>query len=269
MSSNVTPLHREGGPLTKAQRDLVKSARGVAERVTYELGRALGGDPQGPDRVQSAHLGIAKAAQTYDSALGPFEPWAKLKAAGEILTMERRERKQKRLVTAGRLVGLRVSASRRHQPGDVPIDASDEDLINELVGIVEDQIAAEMLGVVAVYDDPPEGDEDVAEREEWGIAVTAMLRELDKLDPAHREMLLLFAHGHDIKAQAESRGMDYSTLLDQFHRQLALLRARLKGQRIVAVPAGPAGAPPVLPVREPPLPKKKKGTPDKGSGHGG
>jgi hypothetical protein len=252
MSTNVTPLRREGGPLTKEQRDLVKSALGVAERAAYEYGHALGGDPRSADRVQAAHLGIAKAAQTYDPELGPFPPWAKIKAVSEILTTERRERKQKRLVTAGRLVGLRVTATRGHRDGDVPVDASDESLFSALVGIAEDQIVGDWLGVVAAAEEPAEGDEEIAERDAWGVTMAKMVGELDQLAPKHREMLLLFAHGHDIKAQAAERDVDYSTLLDEFHRQCALVKARLKGKKINALPARPKDAPPALPYRAPP-----------------
>jgi hypothetical protein len=264
MSSNVTPLRRGSGPLTKTQRDLVKSVRGLAERVTYEYARAFGGDPQDEDRVQFAHLGIFKAAQSHDEALGPFKPWAKFKAACEILTAERSERKQKRLVTAGRIVALRVSATHRHREGDVPADASDEELFSALVAIAEEQIVAEWLGVLAACEEPPEGEDEVADRQAWSVAADALLRELDKLEPGNRELLLLFAHGHDIKAQAKERDVDYSTLLDLFHKQLALLCARLKGQQITAVPVCPEAAPPVLPEREPPPPRKgtDKGSPD-------
>jgi hypothetical protein len=112
-------------------------------------------------------------------------------------------------------------------------------------------LLGDWLGVVAA-EEPAEGDDEIAERDAWGVTMAKMVGELDQLAPKHREMLLLFAHGHDIKAQAAQRDVDYSTLLDEFHRQCALVKARLKGKKIHAVPARPKDAPPALPYRAPP-----------------
>ena len=259
MSGTVTPLRREGGPLTKAQRDLVKSVPGLAERVAYEVGGMLGGDPRDPDRVQAAHLGIFNAAQSQDDTRGPFPAWAKFKAVREVLTMERKQRKQKRLVTAGRIAGFRIAATRLHRDGDIPLDATDAALFSTLVGIAEEHIIGNFLGVVAACEEPPEGEDDVGEREEWSTLTATLLRELDKLDPENRELLLLFAHDHDVKAVAATRRVDYGTLREKFHAQLALLRARLKAQtKVKRVPRRPDDAGAVLPPREPPAPRPRR-----------
>lgn len=247
MSATVTPLRREGGPLTKEQRALVRSVPGLAERVTFDMACELGGDPRSPDRVNIAHLGIYKAAQRYDPDVGPFAPWAACLAKCEILTVERKEGKQKRMLTAGRIAGFRYLAERQHRVDDIPADATDDELMAELVGLAREQLAADLLGVLAANDEPPEGDDEVAERDAWVHALDALVRVLETLQPQHREMLLLFAHGHTIKSIAKARGVDYWTLREHFHEQLALVRARLEGQKVTHAPTAPRDAPSTLP----------------------
>src|ERR1700679_131688 len=134
MSATVTPLRREGPPLTKDQHALARSVPGLAERVAYDLAtKLLGGDPRSPDRVQCAHLGIYKAAQTYDPEQGEFGMWAYWKATFEVITIERKDRKQRRLLTAGRIAGFRLAAARQRR-ANVSKDASDDDLMEVLVG---------------------------------------------------------------------------------------------------------------------------------------
>jgi hypothetical protein len=257
MKGSVTPIRREGGPLTKDQRALVKRAVGIAEQAAYEVGKSLGGDPRDNDRVQLAHLGIYKAAQSYEGELGPWEVWAKFKAICEILTGERKERKQRRLRAAGRIVGYRVLAANRYRAGDVPSDATDEELFGALVGLAEDQIAGEWLGALAANEELPDDDDDVAERDAWNEVMPELVGVLDSLQPGDRELLLLFAHGHDVKSIAKKRGVDYSTLLDHFHSVLALACARLVGRNVKGVPSRPLDAPAALPEREAPPPRAR------------
>jgi hypothetical protein len=262
MSATVTPLRREGPPLTKDQRALARGVPGLAERVAYDVAfKMLGGDPRSPDRIQCAHLGIYQAAQSWEPDLGEFSMWAYWKAVFQILTVERKERKQRRLLTAGRIAGLRLAAGRQHRV-DLPKDASDDELMEVLVGLAGEQVVGNLLGVAAASEDPAEGDDDVAERDEWRHATDGLLRVLDSLQPEWRELFLLFAHGHDVKALAKERGVDYSNLLDRFHRQLDLVRARLEAQNVRGVPKRPADAPPALPERAPPEPRPpaSKGT---------
>jgi hypothetical protein len=247
MTASVTPLRREGGPLTREQRALVRSVPGLAERVVFELARELGGDPRSPDRVNIAHLGIYKAAQSYDPELGTFVQWASYLAAFEILMVERKDGKQKRLLTAGRIAGFRYLAERQHRVDDIPTDATNDELMGELTALAQGQLVADLLGTLAAAAEPAQGEEDVAERDAWAQALTALGGVLASLKPEHREMLLLFAHGHTIKSIAKARGVDYWTLRDRFHEQLALVRARLEGQKVTSVPAAPKDAVPVLP----------------------
>lgn len=247
MTASVTPLRREGGPLTREQRALVRSVPGLAERVVYELSRELGGDPRSPDRVNVAHLGIYKAAQTYDPELGPFTQWASFLAAFEILMVERKDRKQKRILTAGRIAGFRYLAERQHRVEDIPADATNDELMADLTGLAQEQLAADLLGTLVAGGEPAEGEEDIAERDAWAHALTALERVLEGLKPENREMLLLWAHGRSIKSIAKARGVDYWTLRDHFHEQLALVRARLEGLKVKHVPEAPKDARPILP----------------------
>jgi DNA-directed RNA polymerase specialized sigma24 family protein len=125
----------------------------------------------------------------------------------------------------------------------------------ELVGLAQEQLVADLLGVLAASGEPPEGDDEVAERDAWAHALDALVRVLETLQPQHREMLLLFAHGHTIKSIAKARGVDYWTLREHFHEQLALVRARLEGQKVTRAPTPPKDAPSALPkpdgTREP------------------
>jgi len=254
MSATVTPLRREGPPLTKEQRALARSVPGLAEQVVYDLGRGLlGGDPRSPDRIQCAHLGIYKAAQTHDGDLGSFGMWAYWKAVFEVINVERRDRKQRRLLTAGRIAGFRMAMARQRHT-DLPQNAGDDELMEVLVGLAEEQIVGELLGVLAATDEPPDGGEEVEDRDAWLDATGKLTGVLDGLQPEWREVFLLFAGGHDIKAIAKARGVDYSNLLDQFHRQLALVRARLEALNVRGVPRRPADARPVLPELDPPAP---------------
>jgi DNA-directed RNA polymerase specialized sigma24 family protein len=214
--------------------------------VAFEFGRELGGDPRSPDRVNIAHLGIYKAAQSYDPDLGPFTQWASCLAMCEILTVERKERKQKRMLAAGRIAGFRYLAERRHHVDDLPADATDEELMGELVGLAQEQLAADLVGVLVASEEAPQGEDDIAERDAWGRALEALKRVLASLQPQNREMLLLFAHGHTIKSIASERGVDYWTLREHFHEQLALVRARLEGQKVTRMPDAPRDAPPAL-----------------------
>jgi hypothetical protein len=225
----------------------VRSVPGLAERVTFEMGRELGGDPRSPERVNIAHLGIYKAAQSYEADRGPFPPWAKYLAICEILMFERGERKQKRILTAGRIAGFRWLAERRHHPDDIPADASDEELTDALVGLAREELVAEHLGELAASEEPVEAQDDVAERDAWAHEMGAFVRALDSLQPQHREMLVRFAHGHKIKAIAAERGVDYWTLLDRFHEQLALVHARMEAMGVRHAMRAPRGAAAVLP----------------------
>lgn len=243
MNASVTPLRREGGPLTREQRALVRSVPGLAERVTFQMGREIGGDPRSPDRVNIAHLGIYKAAQSYDPEQGPFTQWAEYLAMYEILMVERKERKQKRILTAGRVAGLRYLAQRQHRVEDIPVDATNDELLGDLTALAQEQLVAELLGELAASEEPAQGEDDIAERDAWGRALEALKHVLDGLKPEHREMLLLFAHGHTIKSIAKARGVDYWTLRDRFHEQLALARARLEGQKVRGVPEARKVAP--------------------------
>jgi DNA-directed RNA polymerase specialized sigma24 family protein len=247
MTASVTPLRREGGPLTREQRALVRSVPGLAEHVVFDLSRELGGDPHSPDRVNIAHLGIYKAAQRYDPELGAFRPWASFLATFEILMVERKDGKQKRLLTAGRIAGFRYLAERQHRADDIPADATNDELMGELTGFAQGQLVADLLGTLAAAEEPAEGDDEVAERDAWAQALTALGGVLASLKPEHREMLLLFAHGHPVKSIAKARSVDYSKLLEDFHEQLALVRARLEGQKVTSVPTAPKDAVPVLP----------------------
>lgn len=252
----VTDLRPGSGSLTPEQRALVRSVPGLAERASYEISRAFGGDPRSRDRINQAHFGIFKAAASYDSDRGPFAQWAHLKAWGEIVTADRKAQKQKRLAAAGRVTGFRLLAAKRHRFDDISLEASDNELFGELVGLAQEQLVGELLGAAVASEEPAEGEDEYAEREAWALALEALQHVLGGLKPQHRELLLLFAHGHDIKAIAKDRGMDYSTLLDQFHGQLALARARLEGLNINRTPPPPPDAPSVLPA---PSPSSRKG----------
>jgi hypothetical protein len=225
----------------------VRSVPGLAERVTFEMSRELGGDPRSLERVNIAHLGIYKAAQSYDSDRGPFPPWAKYLATCEILMVERGERKQKRMLTAGRVAGFRWLAERRHRADDIPADASDEELTEALTDLAREELVAELLGELVASEEPVEGGDDVAERDAWAHAMASFIRALDSLQPQHREMLVRFAHGHNIKAIAAERDVDYGTLLERFHEQLALVRARMEAMNVRHAQRAPRDALAVLP----------------------
>lgn len=261
MNADVTPLRREGGPLTREQRALVRSVPGLAERVTFQVGRELGGDPRSPDRVNIAHLGVYKAAQSYDPELGPFTHWAEFLATCEILMAERKERKQKRISTAGRVAGFRYLAERRHRVEDIPADATNDELMDALTGLAQEQLTADLLGTLAAANEPYEGEDDIAERDAVKHALAALLRVLDSLKLEHREMLLLFAHGHSIKSIAKARGVDYWTLREHFHEQLALVRARLEGQNVTRIPGAMQNIGAALPAPGPATPAKDGGDP--------
>lgn len=249
MNASVTPLRREGGPLTREQRALVRSVPGLAERVTFQMGREIGGDPRSPDRVNIAHLGIYKAAQSYDPEQGPFTQWAEYHAMYEILMVERKERKQKRILTAGRIAGFRYFAGRQHRVEDIPADATNDELLGELTALAQEQLVAELLGELAACEEPANEEEDIAERDAWERALEVLQHVLAGLKPEHREMLLLFAHGHSIKSIAKARGVDYWALRERFHEQLRLARARMEGQKVTDVPDAPKAVKAVL--REP------------------
>jgi hypothetical protein len=252
VSATVTPLRREGGPLTREQRALVKSVPGIAERAAREVAHEIGGDPKDMDRINQAHLGIFRAAQTYDPGQGTFAQWALFLGVCEILDAERKGRKAARLLSAARIAGIRCLAERQHRPDDISPEASDQDLREALVGLAREELAAKILGALVAEQTVAQGEEELAERITWRRVVDALQQVLEGLQPEHREMLLLFAHGHTIKSIAKARRVDYWTLLERFHAQLALVAARLRGQHVEGAPPRPAGALEALP--EPALP---------------
>lgn len=258
MSGKVLPLRREGPRLTREQRQLISEVPGLAERVAFDVGRTLGGDPRSPDRINQAHLGIYKAAQTFDPALGKFVNWATWKAYGAIVDADRKNGKQQLLLAAGRIAGFRALAETRGRIDDVPADATDSELRGGLVSLAKEQIVGGLLGVIAALDEPADGEEAIAERQEWARATAALMIVLDSLQPENRALLLLFAHGHDVKAIANARGVDYGTLRAQFHEQLHLARARLEARNVRGVPsAARVQATPVLPEPELPRPRPR------------
>jgi DNA-directed RNA polymerase specialized sigma24 family protein len=145
------------------------------------------------------------------------------------------------------VAAARLIASRRHDPSEI-LTTEEEDRA-ELVRHLESHLVGHLLGALAETTEPKSGEDECLERDDWARAVGLLVRVLDELQPAHRELLLLFAHGHDIKEIAAARGADYSTVLDHFHRQIELVRARLRGANILETPKRPADAVSVLPVR--------------------
>ena len=160
--------------------------------------------------------------------------------------MERKEKKQQRLLSAARIAGARIIASRRHHPSESSHPTTAEADSDALVGVLQEHLIGFLLGATEEANDSPLGEDDFVEHEDWAGTVGQLVQILDGLQPAHRELLLLFAHGHDIKEIAAARDVDYSTLLDQFHRQLALVRARLEGANVRQTPKRPADATSVL-----------------------
>jgi hypothetical protein len=235
MSAVVTPLRSGSRSLTRDERNLVKSVPGVAERAVRDVCRRHGGNPRNPDLLQRAHLGIYKAALSHDPEVGPFLQWAYYKATSAVMDGLKADRRQRKVLIAARIAGCIYLATKRHCPEKIDPGATEDELFEGLVDIGQEHVVAAFVGAT-VAAEPPEGEEDLIEREAWAKARQVLGAELARLREDQRELLTAYAHGRDLKSVATGRGVNYWALLDEWRALLRMLRARLGWRGVKSFP---------------------------------
>jgi hypothetical protein len=226
MSAVVIDLRSVTRSLTRDERALVKSVPGVAERAVRGVCRAFDGNPRDPDLLRLAHLGIYQGALVHDPALGPFPRWAYCKAASAVMDGLKTDRRQRRMLVAARIASCIYLATRPRRPDEIDPGATERELYQGVVGFAQENIVASLVGAT-VAAEQPEGEDDLIEREAWAEAVKGLGGELGRLREDQRDLLTAYAHGRDLKSVAKGRGVSYSSLLEEWHALIAMLRARL------------------------------------------
>lgn len=234
MSAVVRPLERA----TKEQKALILSVPGLAERAVREVRRSWGdGGLDRDDLVQIAHLGIFRAAQSYDPAKGTFPGWAFYKASNAVRDAVRQALGPRRPVDAARdaaeinfLTGTGVP---EHDDPAEPEQAT----FRHMVEFVEDMLVAELEGVMgAMASLSPE--EALMAKEEWKVTAEALAAVVPDVKPERLDLLKKhYGEGLNLKQTAAAQGLSYWTILERHEETLGLLRARLRGRGVTAMPA--------------------------------
>lgn len=242
MSAEVTLL-RPAERLTRAQKALALSVPGCAERAAraVRLHFGSGGMPK-EDLIQLGHFGIFRAAQLFDPGRGvPFEHWAFFKATHAIRDAIRRHRGRR-----GPLDAARIAAGSDFLASTPPAAVSnpftgEKALREKLESLIEDQLIAELSGSAAAADSLSVEDR-VHAQLDWGAACDALKQLYDELPPKVREVLRLhYVDDVSLKEVSQRVGWGYWGLLPEHQDTLRLLKARLRGLGICALPAQSSG----------------------------
>jgi RNA polymerase sigma factor (sigma-70 family) len=239
MSTVVRPLVRA----TKEQKALILSVPGMAERAVREVRRSWGdGGLDRDDLVQIAHLGIFRAAQSFDPSKGEFPGWAFYKASNAVRDAVRQALGPRKPVDAARdaaetnyLTGTGIP---EHDDPAEPEQAS----FRHMVEFVEELFVSEMEGVMGALESlSPE--EALMAKEEWEGAFEALNAVVPDVKPERLDLLKKhYGEGLNLKQTATAQGLSYWTILDRHEETLGLLRARLRGRGVTAMPALVDGA---------------------------
>lgn len=240
MSAIVRPMERA----TKEQKALINSVPGTAERAVREVRRSWGsGGIEKDDLVQIAHLGIFRAAQSFDPRKGEFPHWAFYKASHAVRDAVRQALGPRRPVDAARdaaetnfLTGMGIPAH------DDPAE-DDKTTYRHMVEFVEGMLVSELEGVMGSMASLTPEDALMA-KEEWEVAFEALSASVPDVKPERLDLLKKhYGEGLNLKQTASAQGLSYWTILDRHEETLELLRARLRGRGVTAMPEVIDGAP--------------------------
>lgn len=233
MSTIVRPMERA----TKEQKALIRSVPGMAEKAVGEVNRSWGmGGIERDDLVQIAHLGIFRAAQSFDPTKGEFPGWAFYKASNAVRDAVRQALGPRKPVDAARdaaesnyLTGTKIP---EHDDPAEPERMS----YRNMVEFVEELFLSEMEGVMGALESlTPE--EALIAKEEWQVAMAALSESVPSVKPERLDLLKKhYGEELNLKQTAAAQGLSYWTILDRHEETLVLLRARLRGRGVVEMP---------------------------------
>ncbi len=233
MSAIVRPMERA----TKEQNALIKSVPGVAERAAREVRRSWGtGGIDRDDLVQIAHLGIFRAAQSYDPKKGEFSGWAFYKASHAVRDAVRQALGPRKAVDAARDTAETNYLTGTGIPENDDPAESEGASFRHMVEFVEELFVAEMEGVMGAMQSLTPEDALMA-KEEWEEAFDALSESVPSVKPERLDLLKKhYGEGLNLKQTAAAQGLSYWTILDRHEETLGLLRARLRGRGVTEMP---------------------------------
>jgi RNA polymerase sigma factor (sigma-70 family) len=232
--STVRPIER----LTKEQKKLVLSVPGLAEEVERAVRRTWGtGGLDAGDRLQLAHLGIFRAAQSFKPEKNvPFKHWARYKATRTLQdAMRQRARQDDPLGAAREAAATEFLLTATIAGGN---DASEPDNVRfgKLMSFGESHLV-DQLGAMGIAVTTLNVEERLSARDEWRHLVEAMVESLADLSAELRGVLRRhYTEGLDLKETASAEGVCYETSLERHQEAVRLLRARLRRHGIAKAP---------------------------------
>jgi RNA polymerase sigma factor (sigma-70 family) len=238
MSGVVRPMEKA----TKEQKALIRSVPGLAEKAVRHVRKAWGtGGLDRDDLVQIAHLGIFRAAQSYDASKGPFAGWAFYKASHAVRDAVRQALGPRKPLDAAREAAETNYLCATTVPADDDPSEPPQASFRHMVQFAEDLLLAEMEGVMGAMDAlSPE--EAVMAKQEWEVAFAALSTSVPDVKPERLDLLKKhYGEGLNLKQTAAAQGLSYWTILSRHEETLDLLRARLRGQGVTEMPSAGAG----------------------------
>ena len=233
MSAIVRPLERA----TKEQKALIQSVPGAAERAVREVRRSWGnGGIERDDLVQIAHLGIFRAAQSYDPSKGEFAGWAFYKASHAVRDAVRQALGPRRPVDAAKdLAETNFLTGTGIPTNDDPAEP-EKATFRHMVEFAEELLSAELEGMMGAMEVlTPE--EALLAKEEWEVTFEALSASVPDVKPERLDLLKKhYGEGLNLKQTAAAQGLSYWTILERHEETLGLLRARLRGRGVTGVP---------------------------------
>ena len=234
---------RPWGSLTREQKVLVREVTGLAEKVAYDhLVRFGAGGLAPEDLPPHAHLGIYRAAQLFDASKKvPFAKWAYFKAACTVFDAVR-----KNIRLSDPIDPYRTKAGQEYLAAKLGMTASEvsgwvteEALLEQLVGIAEEHLGAEIAGAASAVEGLTEEERTVA-RLDWGSAYAVLEELLGEVEPEYRRIFRRI-HAEEMTldaAIAAEEGLNYWAVLREMPKLFKRLRARFAGLGLKQLPEG-------------------------------
>jgi hypothetical protein len=222
--------------LTSAQKKLVRSVPGLAERAARDATKRFGALQPLDVMERSAHYGIALAAQSFDPDTGPsFEQWAYLKAMATIMDDARSERRQADRIAAGRHAAMELLRFEHRASREEDAYATEQQDRSELNAYKAGVVAAFMRGLAGTPM-AAGGEDEMISRIDATRAAEALHRVYEGFRPEQLELLACEGET-DLKELAPKWRKSWWTLARARQKLLKVVGARLMGQNIEEMPA--------------------------------
>jgi hypothetical protein len=222
--------------LTRDQKALARGVPGMAEKAARAVAKDFGAIRPFDEMVESAHYGIALAAQSFDPTIGKKYPeWAYFKAYNTILDDARAQGRQLAVLIAARRAGIEYLRHEHRAPRDEDAGAPEAELARELSAYKAGLVASMLEGVASMRAVIGDAEDEMNARIDAGRAAEALRRVHDGLDPEQVELLGCDGEA-DLKALAPKRGVSWWTLGRERNKLRKIVGARLLGLGVDAMP---------------------------------